>query len=627
MAAKASDIVSVAIHPSIGVCRVGNSADEYFLGPEVTDPPPAPPGFYREKGSGAVKRQGARFRIYGYNAAGTAVKEITAADGEITWTVHLANKKAAWFQFQVAQDIPEAAAAPTMYLRNATIGDRAALAIDPGPRRIEGAGKSGRDYAFDSGRFMGKQVYLGELRTDEAGRLIVLGGHGKSASYTGSMAVTFANNDGWHDDTADGPVTATVRLGGRTLTALPAWLVVAPPNFAPDQKSVRTLWDLLRDGAIAAGTLKAPVRPSFRDDIAPIFQRLSALQWVNAGYAAMFGFGGTAELGGAASLQRLGRPSPDESAMRAAIVMQFRVAARDLGSPVPWPYHYGDAMAVPAPSTPNAFTTLTPTQMRFLNQWAAGDFTADYDPGWTPPAKIEDLPVAAQPDMLDRAALDFCLADAFHPGCEMTWPMRSASIYMAPFRILHAAAGHPEPSYGLVFTSDMLTGPIFAGQYPGGLTRWMAVPWQTDTASCRSAYGTAQQTFGPYLPTFWPARVPNDVLTEADYEIVMDKSKPLHERREAFGRRLKWNRVIDNGTSFGRINNLAADFAQMGIVETRAGPADDPDFPARIGVEDVAPKPASQPMPVTPNAADPHDASEAAKLNRFPHGLAILARL
>ena len=42
--------------------------------------------------------------------------------------------------------------------------------------------------------------------------------------------------------------------------------------------------------------------------------------------------------------------------------------------------------------------------------------------------------------MLDRAALEFCLADAFHPGCEMTWPVRHASMYMAPFRIRHRRA-------------------------------------------------------------------------------------------------------------------------------------------------------------------------------------------
>ncbi len=34
-------IVRCAIHPAIGVARVGNSPDGYFIGPEVPDPPPA----------------------------------------------------------------------------------------------------------------------------------------------------------------------------------------------------------------------------------------------------------------------------------------------------------------------------------------------------------------------------------------------------------------------------------------------------------------------------------------------------------------------------------------------------------------------------------------------------------
>ena len=76
-----------------------------------------------------------------------------------------------------------------------------------------------------------------------------------------------------------------------------------------------------------------------------------------------------------------------------------------------------------------------------LQQWSAGDFDADYVPGRAPPQRIEDVPLAEQPDMLNRAALEFCLADAFHPGCEMTWPMRTAGLYMAPFRLVHAPRG------------------------------------------------------------------------------------------------------------------------------------------------------------------------------------------
>src|SRR5262249_33332323 len=94
-------IVRAAIYPAIGIARLGNSENEYFLAPEVTDPLPEPPGFYRGS-TGALKRQAVRYRVYGLNAAGRAVAELTADNAEIRWNVHLANKKSAWYQFQIA---------------------------------------------------------------------------------------------------------------------------------------------------------------------------------------------------------------------------------------------------------------------------------------------------------------------------------------------------------------------------------------------------------------------------------------------------------------------------------------------------------------------------------------------
>src|SRR5262245_17695213 len=333
-------VVTAAIHPSIGVARLGNSKDQYFLGPEIVDPPPQPPGFYRDP-TGALKRQAVRFRIYGLNAQGQVVIELTQSNAEITWTVHLANKKAAWYQFQIALDIPEAQSAPHAFLRNVAIPDRKNLAIDPGPRQITGINAGGGSaYSFDTGKFMGTPVYLGELRTDDQGRLIVLGGRGKSASYTNTPALTFANNEGWYDDTADGPVTATVEFQGKPLKVDPSWVVVAPPNYAPAQKSVRTMWDLMRDTAIKAKQLEYPLYPSFNTDIRPIFERLSRLQWVNAGLAAAFGWGGPNNYATTDWLTRLSRNTPNDVEMRRTIANQFRDFHRDAWSPTPWPWQY-----------------------------------------------------------------------------------------------------------------------------------------------------------------------------------------------------------------------------------------------------------------------------------------------
>ena len=54
------------------------------------------------------------------------------------------------------------------------------LVIDPGPITINGINQSGDNFKFNKGKFFDVEVPLGELRTDEKGRLIVLGGFGKS---------------------------------------------------------------------------------------------------------------------------------------------------------------------------------------------------------------------------------------------------------------------------------------------------------------------------------------------------------------------------------------------------------------------------------------------------------------
>ena len=63
---------------------------------------------------------------------------------------------------------------------------------------------------------MGSPVYLREIKTDEEGPLVVLGGRGISRSFDGSIAITFANNEAWYDDVSDGPVTAKVAAQRQT---------------------------------------------------------------------------------------------------------------------------------------------------------------------------------------------------------------------------------------------------------------------------------------------------------------------------------------------------------------------------------------------------------------------------
>ncbi|MCX6316278.1 MAG: LodA/GoxA family CTQ-dependent oxidase [Bacteroidetes bacterium] len=615
-------ILTAAIYPPIGICRVGNSEKEFFIGPEVAEPLPEQPGFYRDA-KGAIKRQAARFRIYGLNAKGKAVKELTASDADITWHVHLANHKASWYQFQLALDIPEAKDAPPSLLRNPQVADRNQLSIDAGKVKISGKNKTSKPL---SGQFMKKDVYLGEVRTDSDGRLIVLGGHGKSASYDGTKAVTFANNDGWHDDVSDGPVTATVEYNGKKLEVEPAWVVTAPPNYAPLQKSVRTMWDLMRDVAIQNKLLPTPARPSYLHDIYPIFERMHRLQWVNAGFAAAFGHNGVFDFSTPEWVAKLSTPSPAYNETRKVLANHFRHGDVDSWSPAPFPWLYGDAMNIPAAHTPRQHAFLTDTQLRFLDQWAAGDFIPDYDANYKYPRTLEEVPVQDQPDMLTRAAMEFCLADAFHPGCEMTWPLRTASMYKSAFRLQHAPENWIEPNYGAILNSDVISlpnSPLSGGQVPGGITRWMAVPWQTDTASCRSGYDT---TYDPYVPTFWPARVPNQVMTAEAYKIVMDTDLDPGLRLQAFANRASWLAPLhlDKGYTF-QINYMIAHFDELGIVEVMPGLPDDPLFPAVMEVEEMKKqqplsnnmKPLQVKMQTVEDAPDVFDLRLIDKVRRF----------
>jgi hypothetical protein len=159
-------------------------------------------------------------------------------------------------------------------------------------------------------------------------------------------------------------------------------------------------------------------------------------------------------------------------------------------------------------------------------------------------------------------------------------------MYMAPFRLAHRPSGWIEPDYGGVLTPDNIAGPC-AAQIAGGITRWMAVPWQTDTASCRSGY---QKSYDPYVPTFWPARVPNQVMSKKAYDEVMNPEFPLDKRLQAFARRASWLRPLGNASYEDQINNLIADISLVGVVEARPGPTDVAGFPAELQVEQL-PKP------------------------------------
>lgn len=588
-------IVRAAIHPAIGIARVGDSREGTYLGPEVYPTPELPPGSYRDD-SGALKRQAVRFRVYGYDAAGAVVRELDAEGASIRWRAHVANHKAAWYQWVIALDIPEAAKTVCPRRNPEVTGDdRAALAIDGGEVTIEGRGTSGAEHAF-RGRFQGTDVYLGELRTDDAGHLLVLPGHGVSASPENTPIFdqrdpnAFINANGWYDDVADGPVTADVAIGGRPIPCDPAWVLSAPPDYAPNVVGVRTLHDLLFDLFVRAGSLPFPDRLSFRRDVYPILHRLSGLGWVNKGYDVQFGTIGAYPFADPALAARLSDAGDGAAELRRQVLNAFRDPDGTNPLQLPWPWIYGDAMEVPAGDSPRQNAAVSPTQYRILKLWAAGTFDDDWGQPYEPPRRVADLPLAEQPSMLDRAALEYALADAFHPGCEVTWPVRHLTMWQAPFRLRHRPPGTPPADYGPQLTQAIAlspTGPLY-GQGPGDLTRWMGLPWQADTAYCRSGYDTA---YDPYQPTFWPATVPNQVLTPATYREILAAKTP-EERARAFAQRTSWVQPLNpsgKATTSQQMKRMVDIYGSMGFLEVQEGPQGDPVVPEKLMVASYGP--------------------------------------
>ncbi len=628
-------VVRVAIHPAIGVARVGNSRksgrEGCFLCPELPGQHPLlNENENARDGSGALRRQGARFRLFGMDADGRVIRELTAADARITWRVRLANKKAAWHEFQQAFDIPASKGEiPNVrplasVLRNRSVTDRARLVVDPGERILPSV-VGARSARFDNGTFLGTRVDLGAALLDDDGRLIVLGGFGEAASPGGRPITDFANNDGWYDDVSDGPVDATVEIGGRKLEAVGAWVIVGPPNFAPGITPFITGWDVALEVMISKGLVAAPVRPAFDEHIRPILQRLSAAQWVNSGFALTFGWGSPADFSAADMLARLGDKGEATRPLRQAVFSSFRDPFSTSTQADRIPAVYGDAILIdPKTTDPREWMAILETQYGWLRQWADGDF----DPGGAPPRDWDALSPAERANALDRAALEDCTGGPFHPGIEFTWPLRQPLLYddAFPFRIKRRTAAEPELADQLTSSLALARGGPLDGSLAGDLTRWMALPWQGDTASCLSAY---EDYAGEYVPTFWPARVPNDVITADGYAIVMDRKAKREDREKAFAvaSRRKWLRGVSYDVEdtpkprWLRIagpQKFATSWPAIGVVVRKPGPSDLKSLPREMWVETFHSEPPQPPAGgMTPAAASPVSARDIRRRSRL----------
>lgn len=541
------------IHPSIGVARVGNAADRgsYFIGPELPGHAPlgeapgtAVPPY--KTAAGEVKPQAARFRLWEYRIISgklTPYREVnlaTAGVASITWRVHLANKKASFHQFEGGEGEAREGTdpLPPAALRNASITDpaqrRQQLEFDFGPRTIAGASQSGvvfnlasrpAGYSATRPTTNPQQIdYLGELRTDAAGRLIVIAGKGMTGYSTAAQPPMphWANNDGWFDDTADGPVTATVTLSTgeqvRMDIAGEAWVLCGPPDFAPGVPCTVTLYDLLLDLAVRKPDLLLPTNdaaydpggplakiramksqftpgaarelptyvPSFPDDIQPILVAAYNLWWVNALVTNKHN---------SLLSPNLGALNARYDSARARVLSYMRLPVGLTGGTGPrtMPKLMGDDPYLGGLPDAVRNLALTHVQYAMLGRWADRAFTTAATP----------LGTAITPHGLDRAALENCVGGAFFPGIEVGWQVRDADLYIEPFRISHAA------QVGLVGQTPQTLA-------PGHFSRQMALPWQADFNDCRN-----EGNYG-----WWPSQRPSHALPSATASRRLDWARP-----------------------------------------------------------------------------------------------------
>lgn len=540
------------IGPSIGVARVGNSKSSFYIAPDSIGGRPcecdangdrtsAPVEHYKDE-LGRIRRQAALFTVFEIDDASGEAREVLLDDpslglASISWTVHLANKKAVWYNFQELEGNlllgpHNSYADKRVPLRNetATGAQRTALIIDPGPRTISGSRQSA-EFSRDTippgypGSFPDPHpdqglpiTTLGEMRTDSRGRLLVLGGFGNAC---GSASITsFAGADGWHDDVSDGSVVCEMRFldSAKPLVRLEAWCIVGSPKFAPELVNIVSLDDLVFDVAVreknllpqmfSSGRYNPDYVVNFERDIEPILKRPGEYRWV----------------ANVPSLNSFSPPpfdprdrSEKTAELRKAYFHLFREPGSngftdgqqqqllDDASGIPMMPLNSGSNSVRTDDSMSKFLTLTRTQHFMLGQWAQGRFSDE------PPAPLPG--VLAQ----DRASTGNCVGGPLCPGIEVTWSLYSPEIYAAPYQIRHAPLLPDQP-----LATDRNETATNEGCQPGDLTKRMAIPWQADFFQCTVQYVNftdphVNKADGvPKPPTYyaywWPPQSPWNVL-------------------------------------------------------------------------------------------------------------------
>jgi len=536
------------IHPAVGFARVGNAPEAFYLEPTERGGLPTEPGplgkehpVQHFKEAGQVKRQAARFQVY-REEPGQKPVALSLGDGlkSISWTVHVANKKAAWYQFSELQGDVMLGADNTYQkqgvpLRNAKVGlllpnaqereelRQKKLIIDPGPRTVstshptaEFDAASAEDYNYVSFPPADLQPYavqtLGSLRMTHDGTLLVLGGLGNAGGPAGTTIESFAGADGWFDDISDGPVVAEVVTDDGQHLRLQAWVVSGSPKFAPELNNIASLADTFIDVGVRhmglcpemydsqTGSFRNSYIACLERDVLPVFQAMKEYRWV-ANVDAMVSFATPPfDIRDMSESNRKNREAwfhmlrkPQKRADKGHDAFR-RLSLLDKVSNEPelapshqrlfaanqfplMPMNSGDNSITN--TLPEKFMALTPTQYFLLHQWADGKcapLTRCEDDKLTP---LRDWTWI---DPLDYACASNVVGEPMAPGIEVTWTVRNPDILTPgdPFRIKSRQANYAK--HGLSPSRDETLDT--SGCEPGDLTKRMAIPWQADFFDC-----------------------------------------------------------------------------------------------------------------------------------------------
>lgn len=581
-------ISTFKVHPAIGLARLGNSPDAFYIAPEqegalpidcdadgtpvVKDGQEQPIGKFKDE-QGRIKRQAARFRVFVYDEQSPEGRELQVGDKieyvkqktgqrivgtvtDIAWQVYLANKKASWYDFQQLDG--EHGYAASHPRRNANVTDaqaRQRLIIDPGPRSVSFAvsGQRTAQFArtasgvdsFPPPLQPGSIDTLGELRATRQGtynRLLVLGGFGHSGSFKSGlgqpMIETYANNDGWFDDTSDGPVNATiacsiVSIDGNpapegstgTVPADGAWVIVGYPRYAPQITDMITMNDVVFDVAVCNQAYDPAVygvppfdaahnqprtpdqwqawqqgaqwnpdyRPYFWRDIWPILTRPFNFQWVmdfdplTGGDPHETGAGsqGNFDPDELSTPPYAGQDPQQQANQRGRRQFVWRVL-RQPGEEnrLTRPTQPGDPnyapIAMPYLCGDNPLTNIAASKFLRLTGTQLFLLRQWADGKFINEKKENITPAPQRPPgpgaQLDQGVIANALGGAFCPGAEACWIMRSPAVYASPYRVRQSPS--PQPG-GLSQDTDLAQ-----GLEPGDFTKYSALPWQADFNEC-----------------------------------------------------------------------------------------------------------------------------------------------